>query len=179
MEKLVAFLSRREIEEKVKFLSQRISKDYQGKDLVLIGVLKGAFIFLADLAREITLPVAVDFVQLASYGIGTVSSGQIRLTKDIELDVTGKHVLIVDDIIDSGLTMAFLIDHLLLLKPLSVKVCVFIDNRQRRVVKVPIDYVGCVVKSGFLVGYGLNCRERHRTLPEIFEIVEEKANKKD
>ena len=174
MERLVLFLSRREIEQKVKSVAQRISGDYRDKDLIMVGILKGGFIFLADLVRELAFPVTVDFVRLAGYNEGTEPSGRIRVTKDVELDLSGRHVLIVDDIIDTGLTVRYLIDHLKRLKPLSVRVCVFIDNRARRAVEVAVDYAACVVKSGFLVGYGLDCGERHRTLPDIFEIVEDR-----
>ncbi|MCK4728438.1 MAG: hypoxanthine phosphoribosyltransferase [Desulfobacterales bacterium] len=161
---------RAEISQKVKVLAQRISEDYTGKELIALGVLKGSFIFLADLVREITIPVQVDFVRLASYGSNTKSSGTIRITKEVELDIRDRDVLIVEDIIDSGVTIAYLLDHLKSFSPKSVKVCAFIDKSERREVQVPIDYAVIMVEQGFLVGYGLDFDEKYRTLPDIYRI---------
>ncbi len=169
-EEMIPVLSRAEISQKVKGLAQRISEDYTGKELVVLGVLKGCFIFLADLIREITIPVLVDFVRLASYGSNTKSSGTIRITKEAELDIRDRDVLIVEDIIDSGVTIAFLLDHLKSFSPKSVKVCTFIDKSERREVQVPIDYAGIMVEQGFLVGYGLDFDEKYRALPAIYRI---------
>lgn len=169
-EEMIPVFSRAEIAKKVKALAQRISEDYRGKELIAIGVLKGAFIFLADLMRELTIPVQVDFVRLASYGSDTTSSGTIRMTKETELDIRGRHVLIVEDIIDSGLTIAYLLNHLKSLSPKSIKVCTFIDKTERRDVQVPIDYACVTVDHGFLVGYGLDFDEKYRTLPAIYRI---------
>ena len=167
---LIPVLSRAEIAQKVKTLAYRISKDYAEKELHIIGVLKGVFIFLADLVRELTIPVQIDFVRLASYGSNTTSSGTIRITKEIELDITDRHVLIVDDIVDCGLTIAYLLEHLKQFHPISVKLCAFIDKTERREVHVPIDYVGYVIEHGFLVGYGLDFDEKYRTLPDIYRL---------
>lgn len=167
MSELVPVLSQRDIRGKVKSLAHKISTDYSGKSIVAIGVLKGAFIFLADLVRHITVPTQIDFVRLVSYGAGTKSSGKVRITKDIELDIKGKDVLIVEDIVDSGLTLTFLVKHLKTFNPLSVKICALIDKTERREKKVSVDYVGFTVESGFLVGYGLDCNEDYRTLPDI------------
>lgn len=169
-EEMIPVLSRAEIAQKVKILAQRISEDYAGKELIGIGVLKGSFIFLADLLRELTIPVQVDFVRLASYGSNTTSSGTIRITKEAELDIRDRDVLIVEDIIDSGLTIAYLLEHLKSFSPKSVKVCTFVDKTERREVQVPIDYAGLVVEHGFLVGYGLDFDEKYRTLPAIYRI---------
>ena len=169
-EEMIPVLSRAEISRKVKGLAQRISEDYTGKELVVLGVLKGSFIFLADLIREITIPVQVDFVRLASYGSNTTSSGTIRITKEAELDIRNRDVLIVEDIIDSGVTIAYLLDHLKSFSPKSVKVCAFIDKSERREVQVPIDYAGIMVEQGFLVGYGLDFDEKYRALPAIYRI---------
>ncbi len=169
-EEMIPVLSRAEISQKVQGLAQRISEDYTGKELVVLGVLKGCFIFLADLIREITIPVQVDFVRLASYGSNTTSSGTIRITKEAELDIRDRDVLIVEDIIDSGVTIAFLLDHLKSFSPKSVKVCTFIDKSERREVQVPIDYAGIMVEQGFLVGYGLDFDEKYRALPAIYRI---------
>ena len=169
-EDMIPVLSKAEISQKVKDLAQRISEDYTGKELIVLGVLKGCFIFLADLIREITIPVQVDFVRLASYGSNTTSSGTIRITKEAELDIMDRDVLIVEDIIDSGVTIAYLLDHLKSFSPKSVKVCAFIDKSERREVQVSIDYAGIMVEQGFLVGYGLDFDEKYRALPAIYRI---------
>jgi hypoxanthine phosphoribosyltransferase len=169
-EKRVVF-SAEEIARQVQLLANRISEDYKGKEVVLIGVLKGAFIFLADLVRQLTIPVQLDFVRVASYGTGTESSGKIRITTDVELDLQGREVLIVEDIVDSGLTTAFLKEHLKNKKPRSVKICALLDKRERRTVSIPLDYVGLQLKKGFVVGYGLDCNEGNRQLPGIYELI--------
>jgi hypoxanthine phosphoribosyltransferase len=163
-------LSRKAIAQRVTELASRISQDYAGRDLVMIGVLKGAFIFLADLVRALPFPVEVDFVRVKSYGSGTQSSGEIVITKDVETPLKDREVLIVEDIVDLGLTLDFLRKHLLTHHPRSLKICCFIDKQERRQVAVPLDYVGFVVGKGFLVGYGLDCGEQNRTLPEIYAL---------
>lgn len=165
-------ISRQDIGRRVKELAGEISRDYGagGGDLVLIGVLKGAFIFLADLVRELTFPVEIDFVRLASYGGGTSPTGEVHITKDVELSLKGRDVLIVEDIMDIGFTLNFLRHHLATHSPRSLKICVLVDKRERREIEVPLDYVGFVVEKGFLVGYGLDCGEKQRTLPEIFVL---------
>ncbi len=167
---MIPVLSKTEIQKKVKTLAQRISKDYEGKEIVVIGILKGAFIFLADLVRELTVPVQVDFVRLASYGANTSSSGQIRITKNVEMDIAGRHVLVVEDIIDSGLTIAYFSGHLKQFHPESIKICAFLDKTGRREAQVQIDYVGHVIAQGFLVGYGLDFDEKYRALSEIYHL---------
>ncbi|MEJ2363690.1 MAG: hypoxanthine phosphoribosyltransferase [Deltaproteobacteria bacterium] len=169
-EKRVIFTAE-EIARQVKVLASRISEDYAGKEVVLIGVLKGAFIFLADLVRQLTIPVQLDFVRVASYGTGTESSGKIRITTDVELDLQGLDVLIVEDIVDSGLTTAFLKQHLASRKARSVKICTLIDKRERRTVSIPLEYVGLQLEKGFVVGYGLDCNEANRQLPGIYELM--------
>ncbi len=163
-------LSRAEIERRVKELAQEISRDYQGCDLVMVGVLKGAFIFLADLVRSMSYPVEIDFVRLRSYGGGTSPTGEVHITKDVELSLEDRDVLIVEDIMDLGFTLDFLKQHLSTHQPRSVKICVLVDKKERRKVEVPLDYVGFVVEKGFLVGYGLDCGEKMRTLPEIYAL---------
>jgi len=169
-EKRVVFTAE-EIARQVKLLASRISEDYEGKEVVLIGVLKGAFIFLADLVRQLTIPVQLDFIRVASYGTGTESSGKIRITTDVELDLRGRDVLIVEDIVDSGLTTAFLKEHLANKKPRSVKICALLDKRERRTVSIPLEYVGLQLEKGFVVGYGLDCNEGNRQLPGIYELI--------
>lgn len=167
---MIQVFSREQIRKKVKALAARISTDYQKKDLIVIGILKGAFIFLADLVREISIPVQIGFVRLASYGSSTATSGHIEITKDIELDIQGRHVLVVEDIVDSGLTIAYLLDHLKQRRPQSIKICALIDKSERRKVQVQVDYVGQVVDRGFLVGYGLDFDEQYRGLPDIYHL---------
>jgi hypoxanthine phosphoribosyltransferase len=164
--------SRKEIARRVEELADKISRDYAGQDLLLVGVLKGAFIFLADLVRALAFTVEVDFVRLRSYGAGTQTSGEVHITKDMEVPVKGRQVLVVEDIVDAGLTLDFLLGHLASHQPASLKICCLIDKRERRQVEVPLDYVGFTVAKGFLVGYGLDCGEKLRTLPEIYEIME-------
>ncbi len=164
--------SREAIAARVSELAAQINRDYAGQDLLLVGILKGAFIFLADLARALEVPAQVDFVRLMSYGTSTETSGEVHITKDVELPVRGRHVLIAEDIVDAGLTLDFLLGHLASHRPASLKICCLIDKRERRQVEVPLDYVGFTVQKGFLVGYGLDCAEKFRTLPEVYEVVE-------
>jgi hypoxanthine phosphoribosyltransferase len=168
--KMRCLISREAIARRVAELGAEISRDYAGRDLVMVGVLKGAFIFLADLVRGLSFPVEIDFVRLASYGGGTTPTGEVHITKDVELSLMGRDVLIVEDIMDIGYTLSFLRQHLATHRPRSLKICCLIDKRERREIEVPLDYVGFVVEQGFLVGYGLDCGEKQRTLPEIFVI---------
>jgi hypoxanthine phosphoribosyltransferase len=162
--------SRDEIARRVAELAERIGRDYAGRNLVMVGVLKGVFIFMADLVRALPFPVEVDFVRLCSYGAGTTTSGEVHITKDVEMSLQDRDVLIVEDIVDTGLTLDFLRQHLLSHRPNSLKICCLIDKAERREVDVPLDYVGFAVEKGFLVGYGLDCGEQSRTLPEIFVL---------
>jgi hypoxanthine phosphoribosyltransferase len=155
------------IQQKVKELGKKISKDYKGKELVLVGVLKGGFIFLADLMREITIPVDMDFISVSSYGSATKSSGVVRIIKDIDINVTGKHVLIVEDLVDSGLTLSHLKDLFKTRGPKSVKICTAFDKPSRRQIDIKIDYEGIIVPDEFIVGYGLDYAGKYRNLPEV------------
>lgn len=160
-----------DIARQVERLAKEISTDYQDKELVLIGVLKGAFIFLADLARKLTIPTQMDFIRLASYGAGTESSGKIEIVTDVRMDLHDRHALIVEDIVDTGLTTSFLRDHLLAKRPRSLKICALLDKRERRHVEIPLTYVGLLFQKGFVVGYGLDCNEAYRNLPDIHELI--------
>ncbi|MFZ2446572.1 MAG: hypoxanthine phosphoribosyltransferase [Syntrophobacteraceae bacterium] len=173
--RLVERISTERLGDHVDELASRINHDYEGKSLVLIGVLKGAFIFMADLARRLSSPVQMDFVRLASYGDQTETCGSVRITKDIELAVRGRHVIVVEDIVDTGITLKWFLEHLKSHCPESVRVCALIDKLERREVEVPLDYVGITLDSGFLVGYGLDFSENHRNLPAIHEVVFEDA----
>ncbi len=158
------------IQERVGQLGQAISRDYVDGNLLVIGVLKGAFIFMADLIRVIDVPLVVDFIQVSSYGSGASSSGQIVLRSSPAMAVSGRDVLLVEDIIDSGLTLQWLVHHFMELGARSVKVCVFIDKAERRAHPVPIDYCGFSIPKGFLVGYGLDFNERYRSLPTVCHL---------
>ena len=155
----------------VQRLASQISQDYEGGEVIVVGVLKGAFIFLADLIRHLAIPTKLDFVRLASYGASTESSGNIRIVADVEIDLQGQDVLIVEDIVDSGLTTAFLRNHLLTKKPRSLRICTLLDKPERRSVEIPLEYVGLHLDKGFVVGYGLDCNEAHRQLPDIYELI--------
>ena len=163
-------ISRAEIAKRVKELGEAIARDYAAGDLVVIGILNGAFIFVADLVREIALPLVIDFVRVASYGASTSSAGEVRLIKDIEIEVGGKDVLLVEDIVDTGQTLAYLKNFLAAKNARSVKICALIDKKERRETEVPLDYVGFEVEAGFLVGYGLDFAELYRNDPEVYRL---------
>lgn len=160
-------VSREQIMEMVKELGARISKDYEGKDLVLVGVLKGGFIFLADLMREITIPCDMDLISVSSYGAATRSSGVVRIIKDIDINITNKHVLIVEDLVDTGLTLRHLKDLFNTRGPKSVKVCTAFDKPSRRKIDIEIEYKGIEVPDRFIVGYGLDYAGKYRNLPDV------------
>jgi hypoxanthine phosphoribosyltransferase len=170
MPELIPVLKKSDINNMVAQVARRISSDYQDHELILIGVLKGAFVFLSDLMLNLSIPVQVDFVGVASYGSDTSSSGRINLTKAVEIDVKNKDVLVVEDIVDTGLTLSYIIDYLKSFKPKTVKVCTLLDKRQRRQADVKVDYACHIVTEGFLVGYGLDYDEDYRNLPEIYHL---------
>ena len=170
MPELTPVLKEQDIQLKVEEIAQRISSDYENRELVLVGVLNGAFIFLSDLIRNMTIPCSVDFIGASSYGESTTSSGKIVLTKEVTLDLKNKDVVIVEDIIDTGLTLAYLIDYIKSFDPESVKVCAFIDKPERRETDVFIDYPGLRVEEGFLVGYGLDYNEKYRGLRGVYHL---------
>jgi hypoxanthine phosphoribosyltransferase len=172
MPEFIPVIKKHEIQRQIIRIAETISTDYQGRELVLIGVLKGAFLFLADLARELKLKkVKIDFLQASSYGADTVSSENIVLKKDIDVDIRGKDVLVVEDIVDTGLTLAYLISHLEGFHPSSIKVCAMIDKRERRKAAISVDYACTTIEKGFLVGYGLDYAEDYRNLPEIYHMI--------
>jgi hypoxanthine phosphoribosyltransferase len=167
---LKLLFSREEIAETVARMAREISVDYAGKKLVLVGVLKGAFVFLADLARELTIPAAIEFVRIASYGAKKESCGKITVTKDVEISLEGKDVLVVEDIVDTGLSLTFLMDHLRQHHPASLRLCALVDKKARREVEIKVDYTGFAMADGFIVGYGIDFNEHYRALPEIFVV---------
>ena len=164
--------TKKEIDKRVKKIADIISHDYQGKELIVVGVLKGAFVFMADLIRYFSIPCIVDFIRVSSYGSSTVSSGKIVIKKDIETSIEGKDILIIEDIIDTGLTLSLLVDRLKERNPHSLKVCAFLDKRRRRKVEFEADYVGFTIDDGFVVGYGIDFNEMGRFLPEVCVIEE-------
>lgn len=160
-------LSAEEIRARVRELGEQISSDYQGKELIVVGILKGAFIFMADLVRELKVPVILDFMDVSSYGSATVSSGVVRIEKDLETSIEGKHVLIVEDIIDTGLTINYIWQNLKARNPASVKICALLDKPSRRKVPVDIHYLGFSIPDEFVVGYGLDYAEKYRYFPYV------------
>jgi hypoxanthine phosphoribosyltransferase len=160
-------ISKDQIQAKVEELGEQISKDYQGKYLLLLGTLKGAVPFIADLARAIHLPLEIDYMAVASYGDSTTSSGIVRIIKDLEGPIDQKHVLIVEDIIDSGLTLRYLIDMLKRRNPLSLRICTLLDKERERSNHIECDYTGFKIPDKFVVGYGLDYAQRYRNLPYI------------
>ena len=160
-------MSEETLRKRVQELGAAISQDYAGKEILMVGVLRGAFVFMADLARAITIPLAIDFMAVSSYGASTSSSGVVRIIKDFDENEEGKHILIVEDIIDSGLTLKYLYNQILSRKPASVKICTLLDKPERRKADVPVDYNGFSIPDAFVVGYGLDYAERYRNLPYI------------
>ena len=163
-------ITRDEIEQAVTRLAAEIKRDYQNNRPLLIGTLKGSFVFLADLIRHLDIQLEIDFVQLSSYGSGKETSGQVKLVKGLKTPVRGKHVLVVEDIVDTGLTVSMLLDYLRKKKPASLKLCALTDKPSRRQVPVDIDYLGFTVPDKFIVGYGTDWNENFRYLPDICSI---------
>lgn len=161
------------IREMAQRLGKQISEDYEGRDLVLVGVLKGGFVFLADLMREITIPVDMDLIAVSSYGASTRSSGVVRIIKDIDLDVAGKDVLIVEDLVDTGLTLKHLKELFNTRGPKSVKICTAFDKPSRRKVEIEVEYNGLEVPDKFIVGYGLDYAGKYRNLPDVCTLKKE------
>jgi hypoxanthine phosphoribosyltransferase len=161
-------IPRDKIQGRVKELADQICSDYKGKEPVLIGVLNGVVFFIADLARQMTIPTKMDFVRAASYGSGMTSSGTVRLTKDVEIPIQGKPVILVEDIVDTGLTLAHIVKILERKDPESIRICALIDKLERRNIAVNVDYCGFQVEEGFIVGYGLDHDEKYRHLSDIY-----------
>lgn len=156
-----------EIQDRIASLAKQISEDYRGKDLLLVGVLKGAFMFMSDLARALPLPVEFDFMAVSSYGASTKSSGVVRILKDLDYEITGRHVLLVEDIIDSGLTISYLLRYLEARKPASLDICTLFWKRGEQAVELDVKYLGFEIPPVFIVGYGLDYAERYRNLPYV------------
>jgi hypoxanthine phosphoribosyltransferase len=166
-ENVETLISEERISARVLQMAAEIERDYAGKDLLLLGVLKGSFVFISDLARSVDLPLSVDFIGLSSYGEATESSGVVKITSDVGKPIENKHVLIVEDIVDTGLTMRYLLDNLATRRPSSVKLCTLLHKPSRARTRIPIHYLGFEVEDRFVVGYGLDAAEKYRNLPFI------------
>lgn len=159
--------SEEELDRRVSEIAAEINRDYAGKEPMLISVLRGSFVFMADLIRKIEVPCTVDFMSVSSYGRGTTSSGQVQITKDLSDDIEGKDIIVVEDILDSGNTLSYLLELLRARKPASMKLCTLLDKPDRRVKEVHVDYSGFTIPDEFVVGYGLDYAEKYRNLPYI------------
>ena len=159
--------SEEEISKNVKRIGEQISRDYEGKKLLLVSVLKGSIVFMADLMRAITIPCAIDFMAVSSYGSGTKTSGVVRILKDLDKPINGWNVLIVEDILDSGMTLQYIMELLSARSPESIRICTLFDKPERRVTNVKADYIGLQVPDEFIVGYGLDYNEVYRNIPYI------------
>jgi hypoxanthine phosphoribosyltransferase len=168
--RLKILISRSEIAEAVNRLACEIERDYQGKQPLLLGVLKGSFVFMADLIRRLDLPLQLEFVKLSSYGSARESVGKVRVVQGVKTPIKGRDVLVIEDIVDTGITTAFLLDYLKKKKPASLKLCALTDKPSRRRASVPVDYLGFTVPNKFIVGYGLDCDEKFRNLPDIYTL---------
>ena len=164
------YLSRHDIDVAIRGVAEKLNQDYAGKKVLLVCVLKGAYVFCADLIRQLNLEVDVDFVRLSSYGRALRSSGTVTILKDINADIRDKHVLIVEEIIDSGRTLRFLYDRLKASNPASVEIVTLLDKKAKRVTDVPVKYVGREIDDQFLVGYGLDLEEKCRNLPDVYYL---------
>lgn len=160
-------LSAEQIQEKVAALGKQITQDYQGKELTLVGIMKGSIFFFTDLARHIDLPITLELMGVSSYQGGTETTGEVRITTDLTKPMHGRHVIVVEDIVDTGLTMQFLLENLRARHPASLKVATLLEKPSRAKVKVPIDYKGFVIEDRFVVGYGLDYGEKYRNLPFV------------
>ncbi len=172
-ERLEPLLRHQDIQTRVQSLGKRITLDYTGKELLLVGILKGSFVFMADLIRSIDLPLAIDFMAMSSYGAATKSSGVVRILKDLEQGVDGRHVLVVEDVVDTGLTLNYIYGHMRSRGAASVKICSLLDKPSRRQVAVPLHYKGFEIPDEFVVGYGLDVDERYRNLPDVSRLIRE------
>lgn len=166
-EKINVLLSEEEVDARIKAIGEQISKDYEGKQIHMICVLKGGTFFMCELAKRISVPVSLDFMAVSSYGGDTKSSGVVKIVKDLDEAIQGKDVLVVEDIVDSGRTLSYLMEMLRDRKPASLKLCTLLDKPDRRVIEVPVDYTGFQIPDEFVVGYGLDYDQKYRNLPYI------------
>lgn len=167
MDNLKVLIDEETLQKRVTEIANNIMEDYKGKEITLICILKGSAFFTVDLARKITGDVIIEFIRVSSYGSSTQTSGQVELKLDLKDSIEGKDVIIVEDIIDTGKTLSYLINYLNTRKPNSVKLCALLDKKERRLTEVKVDYVGFEIPNNFIVGYGLDCNERYRNLPYV------------
>lgn len=167
------FLTTEQINEKVTELAERISTDYAGREILAVGILKGSFMFFADLIRSIRVPVTLDFIIAASY-LKNTSTGEVKIHYDTKEEISGRHVLLIDDIVDTGISLNYIREKILSKGPASLKICILLDKKERRLVDVPVDYVGFEVPNQFIVGYGLDYDSKYRNLPYIAIFKKEK-----
>lgn len=167
LSQLNVLITKEEIEKRVTELAAEIRGDYLGRNPLLIGILKGSFVFMSDLIRKLNMPLEIDFVRLSTYGRGKESSGEIRLLNSIKAEIKGRHVLLVEDIVDTGFTVSYLLGYLSRKKPSTLRLCALFNKPSRRVIDVPIDYIGFNVPNTFVVGYGLDYSEKFRHLPDL------------
>jgi len=166
-ERVEVLYSAPQVQERIRELGARITRDYQGQSVHLLGILRGSFMFLSDLSKYIEVPVTLDFIALSSYGQETKSSGVVKLQLDLGLSIKDKHVIVVEDIVDTGLTLSYLLKNLTLRAPASVKICTLLSKQARRQVEVPVDYIGFDIPDAFVIGFGLDYCQRYRNLPYI------------
>jgi hypoxanthine phosphoribosyltransferase len=155
------------LQERIRELGRELSSDYAGRELLLVGVLKGAVFFMADLMRSLTVPCEIDFMAISSYGAATDSSGVVRILKDLDINIEGRHVLVVEDIIDSGLTLSYLVRNLEAREPATLEICALLTKPDRREIDVPVRFIGFEIPNRFVIGYGLDFAERYRNLPYV------------
>ena len=173
MENPRVFITRQQISERIADLAQQIRRDYRHKNPLLIGILKGSFVFLSDLIRVLNIPLEVDFIRVSSYRSGKESLGEIEVVHDFTTPIAGRDILVIEDIVDTGLSLSFLLDHLRRQKPASLRLCALLDKPSRRKTPVHIDYLGFTIPDKFIVGYGLDFNERYRYLPDICYLEED------
>jgi hypoxanthine phosphoribosyltransferase len=167
MDKITVMYSEEQIEARVREIAAEISRDYAGEEVHLICILKGSIFFTAELAKRISVPVTLDFMSVSSYGDGTESTGRIKIIKDLDENIAGKNVIVIEDIIDSGRTLSFLMDMLSVRKPKSLKLCTLLNKPERRVVNINVDYIGFDIPDKFVVGYGMDYAQKYRALPYV------------
>lgn len=170
--KLKVLITEEQIQDRIKKMGAQISEDYRGKEPILVSILKGSFLFLSDLIRAMDIPHEVDFMAVSSYGNSKDSTGVVRMLKDLSSDISGRHVLVVEDIVDTGLTWEYIRANLLTRRPASLKISTLLNKEERRLVNVPVDYVGFVIPDQFVIGYGLDYQEKMRNLPYIGVLEE-------
>lgn len=166
-------ITKEQLAMKCRELGEVISRDFEGTDLVLVGILKGSVVFMTDLMKEIRIPCAIEFMEVSSYGQGAESSGVVKITKDLDMDISGKHILIVEDIIDTGLTLSYLVDYLKNRKAEKIDIVCLLDKKERRKRDIPVTYSGFDVPDEFIIGYGIDYAEKYRNLPYVASLKEE------